>query len=129
VTKIVLALLLFFVSLSLCSAQNTPRTKEYERCMDKASGLDTAVLECISDEYARQGKRLNAAYRNLKEFFRGDRKRKLLEVQRLWDQYTEAKCGPSNNTNGSVPDRILAAECKLTARIERSAQLEELANY
>jgi uncharacterized protein YecT (DUF1311 family) len=129
VTKIVFALLLFFVSSLPCNAQDAPRTKEYERCMNKASGLDTAVLECISDEYARQGKRLNAAYKNLKESFRGDRKRQLIEVQRLWNQYTEAKCGPSNSTNRSVPTRILAAECKLTARIERSAQLEELANY
>jgi uncharacterized protein YecT (DUF1311 family) len=129
VTKIGFALLLFFVSSLSCSAQNVPQTKEYEQCMSRASGLDTAVLECISDEYTRQGKRLNAAYRNLMGSFKGDRKRQLLELQRLWDKYTEANCGLSNGANNPTSDRILTAECKLTVRIERCVQLEELAGY
>lgn len=69
-------------------AENAPRTKEYGWCIDKASAVDPVVLECISDEYRRQDKRLNAAYRTLMSSLNGERKKQLLEAQRLWGKYT-----------------------------------------
>jgi uncharacterized protein YecT (DUF1311 family) len=83
VTKIGFGLLLFFASTLTYSAENAPRTKEYGRCIDKAGAVDPAVLECISEEYARQDKRSNAAYRNLMGSLKGERKKRLLEAQRL----------------------------------------------
>lgn len=99
------------------------------QCIDKAGAIDPAVLECISEEYARQDKRLNAAYRNLTATLKGERKRQLLEAQRLWGKYTEANCGFYYDPNGGTLAHMLAAECEVTARITRAAELEQLATY
>lgn len=128
-TKIRFAFLLLFVSSVSFGAENAPRTKEYGRCIDKAGAVDPAVLECISDEYTRQDKRLNAAYRNLMATLKGDRKKQLLEAQRLWGKYTEANCGFYHDPDGGTLARMLSAECQVSARIERAAELEELAKY
>lgn len=82
-TKIGFALLLLFMSSLSYGAHNTPRTKEYGWCMNKAGAVDPIVLKCISKEDTRQGKRLNAAYRNLMGPLKGDRRKQLLEVQHL----------------------------------------------
>jgi uncharacterized protein YecT (DUF1311 family) len=84
---IILSLLL--VSALVNAAELAPRTKEYSRCIEKAGAVDPLVLECISDEYARQDKRLNAAYRKLMSSLKGERKKQLLEAQRLWTKYTD----------------------------------------
>ena len=128
-TKIGCAFLLLFTSSLSYGAENAPRTKEYGRCIEKAGAVDPAVLECISDEYARQDKRLNGAYRNLMGSLKVERKKQLLETQRLWGKYTEANCGFYHDPDGGTLARILAAECEVTARMERAAELEELAKY
>lgn len=128
-TKIGFTSLLLFVSSLSYSAETAPQTKEYGRCIDKAGAVDPAVLECISDEYIRQDRRLNTAYRNLMGSLKGERKKQLLEAQRLWGKYTEANCGFYYDPNGGTLARMLAAECEVTARIQRAAELEELATY
>jgi uncharacterized protein YecT (DUF1311 family) len=128
-TKIGSTLLLVFMSSLAYGAESAPRTKEYGRCIVKADAVDPAVLDCISDEYARQDKRLNIAYRNLAGSLKGERKKQLLEAQRLWGKYTEANCGFYHDPDGGTSARMLAAECEVTARIQRAAELEELAKY
>jgi uncharacterized protein YecT (DUF1311 family) len=122
-TKLGFALLLLFMSSLSYGAQNTPRTKDYGRYMNKTGAVDPIVLECISEEYARQGKRLNAAYRNLMGSLKGDRRKQQLEVQRPWARYTEANCGFFHDPDDDTSARILATECKVTARIQRAAEL------
>src|SRR4051812_7612409 len=78
------AIFFLFVSSLAGAAELAPRTKEYDRCIEKAGAVDPLVLECISDEYTRQDKRLNAAYRKLMGSLKGERKKQLLEAQRLW---------------------------------------------
>jgi uncharacterized protein YecT (DUF1311 family) len=121
-------LVLLLVS-SLVNAAEPPRTKEYSRCIEKAGAVDPLVLECISDEYTRQDKRLNAAYRKLMSSLKGERKKQLLEAQRLWSKYTEANCGFYYDPDGGTSARMLSAECEVTARIERASELEDLAKY
>ena len=123
-----IALLLVFVSSLSCSAENAPWSKEYKRCQDKAGAVDPAMLECISDEYDRQDKRLNAAYRKLMNSLTGERKKQLLEAQRLWGKYTEANCAFYYPPDAGSLDRIMAAQCQVNARVERAAELERLAN-
>ena len=127
--KIGCALLIFSVSSLVYGLEDAPRTREYERCIDRANAVSEAILECVTQEYARQGKRLNATYRNLLGSLNGDRRRQLIEIQRRWDKYTQANCELFTNADDNASDRIRAAECKLTARIERAVELEELAKY
>ncbi|QNA90250.1 DUF1311 domain-containing protein [Massilia sp. Dwa41.01b] len=128
-TKIGLASLLLFASSLSYGAENAPRTKEYGQCIDRAGAVDPAVLECISGEYARQDKRLNTAYRNLMGSLKGERKKQLLEAQRLWGKYTEANCRFYYDPDGGTSARMFAAECEVTARSERASELEELAKH
>jgi len=129
VTKIGFTLLLAFMNSLAYGADNAPRTKEFGRCIEKAGVVEPAVLDCISNEYARQDKRLNAAYRNLMGSLKGERKKQLLEAQRLWAKYTDANCGFYHDPDGGTSAPMLAAECEVTARIQRAAELEELAKY
>jgi uncharacterized protein YecT (DUF1311 family) len=119
--------LFLLISTSALAADLPPRTKEYSRCIEKAGSVDPAVLDCISGEYDRQDKRLNAAYRKLMGSLKGERKKQLLEAQRLWGKYTEANCTFYYDPDGGTMARMQAAECGVTARIERAAELEALA--
>jgi uncharacterized protein YecT (DUF1311 family) len=121
------AILFLFMSSLVSAAEPPPRTKEYGRCIEKAGAVDPMVLECISDEYARQDKRLNAAYRKLMGSLNGERKKQLLEAQRLWGKYTDANCAFYYDPDGGTMARMLAAECGVTARIGRATELEDLA--
>jgi uncharacterized protein YecT (DUF1311 family) len=118
--------LFLVVSTSAIAADILPRTKEYNRCIEKAGAVDPAVLECISAEYDFQDKRLNAAYRKLIGSLTGERKKQLLEAQRLWGKYTEANCAFYYDPDGGTMARMQAAECAVTARIERAVELEDL---
>ena len=115
------------MSTSAIAADFPPRTKEYSRCIEKAGGVDPSVLDCIAEEYDRQDQRLNAAFRKLMGSLKGERKKKLLEAQRLWVKYTEANRAFYYDPNGGTMARMQAAECGVTARIERAAELDDLA--
>jgi uncharacterized protein YecT (DUF1311 family) len=119
--------LFLLIGTSAIAADLPPRTKEYSRCIENAGAVDPAVLDCISNEYDRQDKRLNAAYRKLMGSLKGERKKQLLEAQRLWGKYTEANCAFYYDPDGGSMARMQAAECGVTARIERTAELEDLA--
>jgi uncharacterized protein YecT (DUF1311 family) len=122
-------LFLLLVSSLVRAAELPPRTKEYSRCIEKAGAVDPLVFECISDEYARQDRRLNAAYRKLMSSLKGERKKQLLEAQRLWSKYTEANCGFYYDPDGGTSARMLSAECEVTSRLQRASELEDLAKY
>lgn len=111
------------------ASEMAPRTNEYKLSIAKAGAVDPAVLECIGDEYSRQDKRLNAAYRKLMASLSAERKKQLLEAQRLWGKYTEANCSFYYDPNGGTSARMVAAECDVTARILRAAELESLARF
>lgn len=124
------AAIFFLLASSWASASDlAPRTKEYDRCIEKAGAVDPLVLECISDEYSRQDKRLNVAYRKLMGSLKEARNKQLLETQRLWGKYTEANCAFYYDPDGGTMARMLSAECDVTARIQRAIELETLAEY
>jgi len=124
----------FVIFLSLATSfananELAPRTKEYARCIEKAKASEPEVLEFIGEEYSRQYKRLNAAYRKLMASLKGERKNQLLEAQRLWGKYTEANCGFYYDPSGGTSAPLLSAECDVTARILRATELEDLAKF
>lgn len=123
--KLRFAALLLFVSSLAGAAQSSPRTKEYDRCIAKAGVVEPMVLECLGDEYTRQDKRLNAAYRKLMSSLKGERKKQLLEAQRLWGKYTEVNCAFYHDPDGGTSAVMLSVECGIKARIERTSELEQ----
>lgn len=127
--KLGLLIFLSFVMSVANASELAPRTKEYRHCIEKAGAVDPAVLECIGDENTHQDKRLNTAYRKLMASLKGDRKKQLLETQRLWMKYTEANCSFYYDPDGGTLARMMSAECDVTARILRAAELEELAKF
>ena len=127
--KIVSLILLLLVLPFAKASDLAPRTGEYNRCIVKAGAVDPAILECVGNEYLRQDKRLNAAYQKLMASLSSERKKQLLEAQRLWGKYTEANCGFYYDPNGGTSARMLAAECDVTARVLRAAELEELGRF
>ena len=59
---IVLGLLL---STRALAAADNDMTQEYMACMDKAKGVTSEMIDCISAETARQDARLNENYKKL----------------------------------------------------------------
>lgn len=108
----------------LVEAQQPKLTAEYGKCIDQAGAVDPKILDCMSDEYSRQDKRLNQAYKKLLAQLTPERKKELQEVQRLWVKYTEANCGFYYDPNGGTSARQFANQCSIDARASRAAELE-----
>lgn len=122
--------LLFLTALSQFAEAGvtTPLSKQYAVCLDKAQAADPMILDCMSDEYERQDKRLNVAYRKLMGQLSGDRKKEFQEVQRLWLKFAEANCGFYHDPNGGTAALQMSVECSLQIRAQRAAELESLAD-
>jgi uncharacterized protein YecT (DUF1311 family) len=54
--------------------------------------VTAAMQACIADEFERQDKRLNAAYKALIEAVSEKRKIELRDVQRKWIAFLDANC-------------------------------------
>ena len=108
----------------LVQAQQPKLTAEYSKCIDRAGAVDPKILDCMSDEYSRQDKRLNQVYKKLLAQLTPERKNELQEVQRLLVKYTEANCGFYHDPNGGTSARQFAYQCSIDARASRAAELE-----
>lgn len=117
---------LFFALPLLVEAQQPKLTAEYGKCIDQSGATDPKILDCMSDEYDRQDKRLNQAYQKLLAQLTPERKKALQEVQRLWVKYTEANCNFYHDPNGGTSARQSAYQCRIDARASRATELESL---
>ena len=117
---------LILASPLLAQAQKPKLTAEYNKCIDKSGAVDPKILECMSDEYARQDRRLNQAYKKLLSQQTPDRKQQLQDVQRLWMKYTEANCDFYHDPNGGTSALQFAYQCSIDARAFRATELESM---
>ena len=101
-------------------------TKKYSSCMNKAVSTQDMV-ECIDSEYKTQDARLNNAYKSLQKNLSADRKKQLLESQRLWIKYRDANCGFYYDPDGGSMARLSANDCMMTSTATRAKELENLA--
>ena len=104
-------------------------SKQYDICMDgpKASqGVTSAMMDCTSKEIKHQDKRLNSAYKALKNSLSKSRQKELLTVQRLWIKYRDANCGFYNDPNGGTMHRLFAQECFMDATRSRANELKSM---
>lgn len=81
----------------------------------------------MSDEYIRQDKKLNEAYKALMAKITPERKKALQDIQRLWVKYTETNCSFYLGPDSGTLHRQAAYECNIDARAYRSEELEYLA--
>lgn len=118
---------LALVCASSALAQSTVKlSTTFEKCIDKANAVDSAMHTCYDAEYKIQDKRLNDAYRALMNQLEADRKKELVEVQRLWLRFAEANCTFYFDSYGGTAARMSATYCTVAMRSARAQELESL---
>jgi uncharacterized protein YecT (DUF1311 family) len=120
---IVLALLLNTPPLA---AADSDMTQEYVTCMDKSGGVTPDMLECMSDELARQDALLNQNYKTLMSKLSAKRKKMLLEAQRAWIKFRDANCGFYSDPEGGTAAVLGGNDCFLQATANRAKELSNL---
>ena len=101
-------------------------SKKYSSCMNKSVSTQDMV-ECIVSEYKTQDARLNNAYKLLQQKLSADRKKQLLEAQRLWIKYRDANCSFYYDPDGGSMARLSANDCMMISTAKRAKELENLA--
>ena len=108
------------------SLAETPYTDEYATCMEKSGGVTVDMLDCIAAEYEVQDARLNAHYKALSASLTPQRRKALVEAQRLWIRYRDANCGFRADADGGTAAGLMANDCLLTETAERAQELANL---
>jgi uncharacterized protein YecT (DUF1311 family) len=123
------AVLFLAVAISTsCIAQVEAKlSPAFDKCMKRAAAVDPLLIECYSAEITLQDRRLNATYSVLLAKLNPDRRKKLVEVQRHWVQYTNANCDFYYDPNGGTDARMAANQCSVRARSARAKELVDLA--
>ena len=98
---------------------------QYQTCMDKADGVTTAMHDCIAAEIIVQDKRLNANYSSYIKNLAPERRKKLVDLQRLWIKYRDLKCEFYYDPEGGTFAGILSHNCLLDMTAERADELQE----
>ena len=101
---------------------------QYARCLntgDAAKGVTPAMVGCINQEYGRQDKRLNAAYRAAMTRLPAKSQEALRGEQRAWIKRRDSGC--EENLSGGTIDMIERAECHLSMTAVRAVELERMA--
>jgi uncharacterized protein YecT (DUF1311 family) len=122
---IVLGLLL---STSAHAATDSDMSQEYLACMDKAKGVTSEMIDCISAETARQDARLNANYKRLMAKLSAKRRNTLLDAQRAWIKFRDVNCKFYYDPDGGTAARLAANDCFLQATAARAKELKSLTN-
>lgn len=102
-------------------------SNQYTICMNKAGNTATMV-QCVSNETARQDARLNKAYNGLISKQSKTRKQELQTAQRLWIKYRDANCKFYLDPNGGSIAQVKSANCVMNETLKRANELENLAS-
>lgn len=128
--KLSTLLFLTFITLPVVAYSHEAKmTSAYDKCITRAGAIDPEILECMSAEFLRQDKRLNAAYQKLISVLSPNQKKGLQEAQRFWVKYTEANCAFYYNPDGGTSARQSANQCEIDARASRAKELEDLRKH
>ena len=120
---IVLALLMNTPPLA---AADSEMTQEYLTCMDKSGGVTAKMIECTSDEKARQDARLNENYKKLMSKLSAKRTKMLLEAQRAWIKFRDANCNFYFDPEGGTAALLAGTDCFLQVTADRAKELRNL---
>lgn len=121
--KKILSVLLLYSSVVFAEVNFSPT---YSKCVDKSGGVTSLMLECDEKEYKVQDAKLNKMYQSAMSKLDPQGKNKLKNVQRIWVQYKEAKCGFYYGLSGGTMDLINSSECTLQETALRAHELENI---
>ena len=104
------------------------KAPDSDLCMKNArSTHDT--LNCIDKEYTYYDTLLNRYYKQIKEYFKNDKKEQhlLKEAQLAWIEYRDKKCKfegyPMRDGSG---EKIISFSCRVEATALRAKELKEI---
>src|SRR5262249_59651261 len=83
---------LFLATSNVLAAGETEMSQDYSSCIDKANGVNPALIDCAIAETKRQDARLNENYKRLMSKLTEERKNALLEAQRAWIRFRDVNC-------------------------------------
>lgn len=101
----------------------SPLRLGYDRCLEKTRGVTVEMNSCIGIEFDFQDKRLNTAYKALRQSLSESDRTKLRDEERKWIDEKNKSCAPP--ADGGTADMLVANECRLTRTAVRAAELEE----
>ena len=117
--------LIFIVFSSLVFAE-VKLSPGYSKCMDKSGSVTSLMLECDAKEYKVQDTKLNKMYKSAMLKLDDQGKIKLKNVQRIWVQYKEAKCGFYDGLSGGTMDALNSSGCTIEETALRAQELEDI---
>lgn len=117
-----------FMAISSASAfADDGYSAAYSACVSRAEGETSALVDCSSEELAKQDARLNKAYKTAMGVLSAENKQKLLDAQRLWVKFRDADCGVYYSLSGGTMDMLNGSGCELAMTKERAESLEWIA--
>jgi len=96
----------------------------YNDCIEKADGVTSNMHDCMDTEIKVQDKRLNLNYGKFADTLNPERRKKLVELQRLWIKYRDQKCEFLYDPDGGTFAGIVGHSCFLEMTAERADELE-----
>lgn len=109
-------------------ADKTPPLRPgYDQCLKASEGVTLALNNCIGSEYDFQDKRLNTAYKALRQSLPEQQRVALRTEERAWIADRDKACAPP--AGGGTADMLGANECRLDRTAERAAELEARLNH
>lgn len=124
---VLIGTLTLFWSAGSWAADDPDKTKDYVACMDKAGGVTSEMLNCISDEMNRQDARLNENYKGLLSKLAKKRMGELQEAQRAWIKFRQLNCNLYGSAyEGGSLAQVAVNDCVLEATTDRASELKRL---
>jgi uncharacterized protein YecT (DUF1311 family) len=126
-TRFCTTCLLVLGSMRLAASPSTPDKEppvrpSYDQCLSKAGGVTISVNNCIGEEFDFQDKRLNAAYKALRNSLTDAQRLELRDQERAWIAERDKSCAPPKD--GGTADMLVANECQLSRTALRAKELE-----
>jgi uncharacterized protein YecT (DUF1311 family) len=108
------------------SYESNGLSKQFAKCMDKAEGANSVMIECISAENIKQNLRLSKAYKQALLALSDAQKKQLADIQKIWIKYREDNCNFYATLTGGRMDEVNSNECSMFTNANRAMELEGL---
>lgn len=94
----------------------------YQECINASGGVNPAMRDCMSVEFAFQDERLNAVYKKLMGTFVAEEKQLLRNEERSWIRHKDAACSAGDEPGQT--DEVTAYDCVVIETARRAQELE-----
>jgi len=95
----------------------------FDKCVDGSEGVTLTLNNCIGAEYDFQDRRLNVAYRLLRQKLPASASTTLRDEERAWIASRDKDCEP--DPQGGTAAMLDANQCRLNKTVERAVELEK----